>query len=412
MKSKLNISLKQQWHLILPLLLFCYSFKAQTLANVIANGSFEEYYDCNFPFALSKAKSWLSIDSSSYGGQFAHTCYSAIPINGSGFQYPRTGNAYIICGFYWNNNPRGYLKNRLKQNLQQGRTYCAKFHVNIADKSTYGIDGFGIYFGNTQIDTITYCNIPLTYLVPQVQNPTGNIISDTLNWTAITGTFIANGTEKYALIGNFKSDNTTDTLLINSTYLPTIFTDVYIDDVSCIDIDLSAYAGRDTSTVPGASVYIGRPSDVGIDEACTWYQLPNIATPIATVAGLWVNPIVTTTYVVRQQLWCSGVKWDTVVVNISPVGLTSQKGLSQNLKVYPVPAANELYVELTVQDINKELIKGEVFNSFGQKLLELYIDPSYKNTIDVKELPDGIYTLQLTVAGSAASVRKRFSIDR
>ncbi len=394
------------------MLFFCSILKAQSIANVIANGSFEENYDCNQPVPISKAKSWLSIDSSSYAGLYYSTCNGYVPLNANAFQYARTGSAYAISTLYWINTGRGYLKNRLKQQLQAGKRYCAKFYVNIANSSTYGIDGFGIYFGGDLIDTITKCTIPLTYISPQVQNPIGNIISDTLDWVPVTGTFVANGTEKYALVGNFKSDGSTDTTLINSDNLPLIFADVCIDDVSCIDIDLPAYAGRDTSTVPGASVYIGRPSDVGIDEACTWYQLPNMATPIATVAGLWVNPVVTTTYVVRQQLWCSGVQWDTVVVNISPVGLTSQKSLSQNLKVYPVPAANELYVELTVQDINKELIKGEVFNSLGQKLLELYIDPSCKNTIDVKELPDGIYTLQLSVAGSAASVRKRFSIDR
>ncbi len=413
MKNKPDIFLKLQWHII-PLLFFICSLKAQPIANMVANGSFEDIYDCNAPFILSKVKSWLSIDSTSFGGIYRNVCNSSIPLNGNTYQYPNTGSSYAMSTFFCllQNCPRGYLKNRLEANLVAGKTYCVKFHVNVTNMSPRGIDGFGIYFGDNSIDTISYCNVPLSYISPQVKNPIGNVISDTMNWVPITGTFVANGTEKYALIGNFLADNAVTTASINSPYFPDYWTDVCIDDVSCIDMDLAAYAGRDTSTVPGASVYIGRSSDVGIDEACTWYQLPNMATPIATVAGLWVNPVVTTTYVVRQQLWCSGVQWDTVVVNISPVGLTSQKGLSQHLKVYPVPAANELYVQITANTLNKELIKSEVFNSLGQKLLELYIDPSYKNTIDVKELADGIYTLQLTVADSEASVRKRFSIVR
>src|SRR5690606_33046643 len=114
---------------------------------------------------------------------------------------------------------------------QAGKTYCVKFYVNISNPSTYGIDGFGAYFGDNNIDTITYCNVPLTYLIPQVQNPQGNIISDTLNWIAITGTFVANGTEKYLLLGNFLSNANTDTLMINPTNLPLIWTEGSIDDV-------------------------------------------------------------------------------------------------------------------------------------------------------------------------------------
>src|SRR5690606_22419827 len=141
-------------------------------------------------------------------------------------------------------------------------------------------------------------------------------ITDTLNWVAITGTFVANGTEKYLLLGNFLSDDDTDTLMINPTNLPTIATEAGIDDVSCIPLDLEAYAGRDTTILYGDSVYIGREPDFATDPYCVWYKLPDTANAIDTTSGLWVKPSVTTTYVVKQELECSSLKWDTVVVNV------------------------------------------------------------------------------------------------
>jgi hypothetical protein len=379
---------------IILFLLFIFSFhcKAQ-IANYVANGSFEERYNCIAPYPLMKAKYWLSIDSSSVAGGYRSTCNLAVPGN---YQYPKTGNAYILNTFYYTGNARGYLKNRLKQTLQANKTYCVKFYVNIWNGSTYGMDGFGIYFGDNTIDTITKCNIPLPYLIPQVQNPTNNVIVDTLNWVPITGTFVANGTEKYALIGNFKSNAVIDTLLINSTNLPLIFTDACIDDASCIDIDLPADAGPDLSCIPGNSVYIGRPQDVGIDEACMWYQLPNMTTAIDTAAGTIVWPVGTTTYVVRQELWCGGIKWDTVVVYADAVGLQEAGGKSQDLRdvrLYPVPAGD--YVELQVSETSgSEPCKITLVDPVGRLIREEELSfKEGKAMLKLADLTNGAYLI-------------------
>ena len=151
--------IKNIWKFVL---LFCISInidKAQ-VANYIANGSFEEHYSCAPYYPLSKAKHWLSIDSTSFGGVYRSNCDMSVPKYGDGFQYPKSGEAYILSTIYCllQNCGRGYLKNRLKQNLQTGKTYCVKFHVNIANPSPRGMNGFGIYFGNNTIDTITKCS--------------------------------------------------------------------------------------------------------------------------------------------------------------------------------------------------------------------------------------------------------------
>src|SRR5690606_33931533 len=111
-------------------------------------------------------------------------------------------------------------------------------------------------------------------LNPQVGNPVGNIIQDTLGWTLIQGKYTAIGSEKYILIGNFRSDSGTNKVFVNPTHSPAEFAQYLIDYVSIIESDLPAFAGRDTFCFAGDSVFIGREPDVGIDEACVWYKLP------------------------------------------------------------------------------------------------------------------------------------------
>jgi hypothetical protein len=382
------------------------------VTNYINNGSFEERYNCTYPFTLMKAKSWSSIDSGSVAGLYASTCNSYVPFNGGGgYQYPKTGSAHVVSTFYWKNTGRSYLKNRLKQNLVAGKTYCAKFYVSITNSSTYGIDGFGVYFGDNSIDTITKCTFPIPYLTPQVQNASGNIITDTLNWVLIQGNFVADGSEKYALIGNFMSDAATNTLFINPTNSPLIFTDVCIDDVSCIDIDLLAYAGKDTSCVPGDSAFIGRQPDVGINEACKWYQMPNLTTAIDTVAGFWVKPLVTTTYVVKQEI-CGNIKWDTVVIYANPVGLTDGKIFNKNLHVYPVPANDLLELKISNEGLFKDFKMLKIYNSLGQIVRdEEVIFKKELFLINTEELPNGVYTLQLK-SNRSGTIGKRFLVAR
>jgi len=271
------------------------------------------------------------------------------------------------------------------------------------------MDGFGAYFGDNSVDTITKTGVPLTYIIPQVQNLNNNIITDTLNWTLITGTFVASGNEKHLIIGNFKSDVATNTVLINPNNPPLVATDVCIDDVSCVAIDLPAHAGNDTSCIPGTSVYIGRPQDVGIDEACIWYKLPNITTAIDTAAGLWVSPLVTTTYVVRQEI-CGNVKWDTVVVHQTAVGLNESYLLNENLKVYPIPAQDKITLQFSIPNIEDQFKQIIIYNSLGQTVKEEEI--GFKNrtaTILTNDLKNGVFILELRSSHSE-KITKRFII--
>jgi hypothetical protein len=395
--------------------LLSYSSKSQ-IANYVNNGGFEIPKSNN----LQKAKYWDAIDTTKFVGLMYSKIISPflVPLSSLTYQWPKSGNNYFITSLYFKPNTiqtiRGYPRNILKQTLQAGKTYCVKFHYNITNNTTYGVDGLGAYFGGNTTDTISQCMNPISYLTPQIQNPTNNIITDTLNWIPITGTFVANGTEKYMMLGNFKSDLATNTLLINPTGLPLIFCDVVLDDVSVIDTDLPAYAGADIWGIPTNTVYLGRPCDVGIDEACMWYKLPNTTTAIDTAAGITITVAATTqTYMVKQDI-CGMIKYDTVVVYASGVGLSELEFMSNNISIYPNPANDILNVNLNF-DIDNTFSKIKIVNNLGQIIREEEINFKNKTaTIKTDDLENGVYVLVLysSLGDKRGAFSKRFVITR
>ena len=232
-----------------------------------------------------------------------------------------------------------------------------------------------------------------------------------MNWVSITGTFVANGTEKNCVIGNFRTDAATTKTLVNSTYLPAITCDILIDDVSCIPIDLPAYAGADVWAMAGNTVYIGRPQDVGIDEACTWYNLTNTTTPIANLAGITLTISATTqTYMVKQDI-CGVIKYDTVMVHASSVGLKQQELIKNNINLYPNPATSELNLSYTI-DALADYKTISIYNNLGQVIREEEIVFKDKHAvIKISDLQNGVYVLNLKSTNSQ-TVSKRFVVAR
>ncbi|MCU0360937.1 MAG: T9SS type A sorting domain-containing protein [Bacteroidia bacterium] len=394
-------------------------YRAQGVANYVSNGGFELCAYCTATPAIVKPKYWDAIDTTKFFG----ILFSAIippylvPYNSFATQWPKGGNNYLGSSVLFKpftpQTERGYPRNRLKQKLIAGKVYCVKFYYNVTEQSSYGINSLGAFLGDGSTDTISQCMAPISYLNPQISISSNIFIQDTAKWNTVSGTFTANGTEEYLILGNFKSDSNTDTIMINPANLPLKFTDVLYDDVSCIDIDLPAYAGPDKPVILGDSVYIGRERDIEIDESCIWYQMtsPTTSITIDTIAGMWVKPVSTTTYVVRQQLWCSGVKSDTVVVYIDAVGLEEVETYLQDFNLFPNPAADFIKVQYSL-DISVPFNGLSIFNNLGQLIREEEI--TFKNkkvNIPISELDNGVYFLELRNF-SGQSVKKRFVVAR
>jgi hypothetical protein len=360
--------------------------------NFIPNGSFEDLLPSVSQSAYDGARYWNAIDSGSANSHYAVNMGPPLqnaPYCSFGFQFPKSGRGFILTAFFCTPNCIvWYPKARLKTLLNSGSVYCGRYYVVNTNNNRIAIQEYGMYFGDSSLDTITICNTPLPYIQPQIEHQNG-LITDTLTWTPISGTFVATGSEKYVVLGNFNSSASTTTMFINTPLPGMNGNDVYVDDASLVELELSAFAGRDSSILAGDSVFVGREPDSGIDYACQWFQLPNDSIPIDTIAGLWVKPTTKTTYVVRQQLWCSGVKWDTVTIHINTVGL-KEISYQTLVQIFPNPAQSQITLR---SSISNELLHFEIFDLTGRIVkYGIVAIQDYTSTI-VLDQPEGSYII-------------------
>jgi hypothetical protein len=386
-----------------------FSWHAQI--NHVTNGSFENIINCNSPFIDYKAIGWSGVDSTKFTAPLYNIVCGNVPNTQVGYQMPQEGGGFIRLSLYYPQGPtyftRSNLKNRLRQQLKVGATYCAKMYVNLQHNCPTAIDGFDIYFGGGEIDTIKYfARLPLTFLTPQVSNPSGNIVNDTASWTPVTGTFVATGGEKYMVIGNLRSDAITTTTPSVSNYTAQVsVSEYFFDEISCIELD-TQFAGRDTSVWPGDSLFLGKTNDDDWLEAkFTWYKLLGSA-PITTVTGFWVKPVSTESYVVKQEI-CGYTIWDTIVIGIKTDDVRVAERQADFLKVFPVPAKDYIELRTDVPQWYHGLTQFSIVNSLGQEIIKGVVDLSRgRFIINVSLLPDGVYTFTFFGSGKQKIVKR------
>ncbi|MEI7978077.1 MAG: hypothetical protein WCI53_04470 [Bacteroidota bacterium] len=210
-----------------------------------------------------------------FGGGYFNRCAKkvmvdwkiGVPQNWEGYQETKTGNAYIsigLCQFQFQESKNiiptiptslfsEYVCVKLNSKCFNRLKYFGKFFT-----SACGLSGSNIL--NTLLSLDTFGNRAYTtsslgiYLcseIPklknnrrieakaQINNDINRILDDTINWMEISGTFEANGTEQYLLIGNFNSS--TETVFYNTYGYPEPWLNkefaivvYYIDDVSLI----------------------------------------------------------------------------------------------------------------------------------------------------------------------------------
>ena len=399
--------------LIIALLIICACTPVHAQINFIQNGSFEQHNMC--PNDLDEAKyalHWNSIDSTWIPGStdtpmachpdYENACsiwsVATIPSNTFFFQYPRSGNAMMQVIMYYNYgitgipNARDYLQGILNHTLSAGQSYCVTFYVNMANRSAYAVNHIGAYFDDGTIDTTTHCDEPQTQYTPQILEE--EIISDTLNWIKVQGSFIADGTEKFITIGNFF-----DTAHTAHIQLSGLYHGLYlIDDVSVIPSNAVADAGPDVSIAGGDTATIGVAVN-GDGMPCYWY-VSGSATPIDSGGTIKVHPLINTTYVVSMDL-CGTVTYDTVNVTVHPTGINAQS--VTDVRVYPNPAHNEITVSGTIGQCPYRLL-----TMLGTCAREGVWHQS-SNILSLSGLASGLYMLQLT---DADGVRKIFKLEK
>ena len=213
--------------------------------NLVLNGSFEDVNGCPWVNnTINEGYVFNVSNPANYTPDYLNICYnllgypsSGIPSNSRGYQMPRTGDAYVGIDLWEINTPaRDYIQLKFADTLKQGHRYAFTCYLSMANKFRYAIANFGAYFS---VDAVSMPAIDVLPFVPQIENADSNMLTDTLNWMPITGTYLANGGEQYVLLGNFKpvaeGYDTAYQYYGSSSHANAAY--YYIDDVSLIDLD-------------------------------------------------------------------------------------------------------------------------------------------------------------------------------
>lgn len=133
-----------------------------------------------------------------------------VPKNIFGLCKPVDGDRIVGITMYSYNgkHPRSYLSTELLSTLQAGQTYCVKFNVSLSDYSKYAINNIGAAFTKKKIKI----DKEVTVELPEFWTNTVNkIFDEQYTWQAVCNTYEATGEEQFLTIGNFASDENTET---------------------------------------------------------------------------------------------------------------------------------------------------------------------------------------------------------
>lgn len=226
------------WALVLSL-----QMQAQ---NLVPNPSFEENNGCPFNGNSWTVSSWFRVT----GGKYCHECGTdgyGVPTNASGVQVARTGSAYIRLGL-WAFYPAlesHMVGIELAYPLDSGVKYNVQLHLSLADNLWYAVKNIGVYFFHEEppsgLDSLLNCD-------PQVRYEGDAYLNDKENWMKVSGSFIAQGGERYMTIGNFDGHSGSDVLFVGGPQPPSGQPDYYKAAIYYID-DVSVVA--DTTTAVG-----------------------------------------------------------------------------------------------------------------------------------------------------------------
>jgi hypothetical protein len=226
--------------------------------NLVINPSFEDTVLCpDFVSQIDRAVNWhTSVNTPDY----YHVCNNTsqtnpgmvgVPNSARGYQPARTGNAFAGVVIYWTAqaNYREIFYAQLQSPLVAGLEYSVGMYTVLnEDNAMWAVDGgLGIYLSSTPINPST----PFAY-TPQISNPPGNVLNDSLNWTLISGTYLASGGEQYITIGSFIPDNMLTIMNRGGTYP---FTSYAIEDVWVMQQDSISTGINSAATLTEVKVF-------------------------------------------------------------------------------------------------------------------------------------------------------------
>ncbi len=188
--------------------------------NLIKNPSFEEFVHC--PERLGKFDtdviSWTTPTEGSTDYFNACSTSMGTPKNFNGEQVSDFGEGYAGFYLYAPDDYREYLQAELIRPLEKGQKYQVSFYVSLAERSDFAIKEFGVLFTKAKLEIPIKKELSKGHWYRQKGNAYtymeigySNFYTDTQDWILISTQFVAKGTERYMVLGNFKSNVRTRT---------------------------------------------------------------------------------------------------------------------------------------------------------------------------------------------------------
>ena len=186
--------------------------------NLVQNPSFEVFENC--PERLGNFDVDVRFWSTPTEGStdYFNVCSTKMgaPENFNGRQHVNFGEGYAGLYLYAPDDYREYLQGELTKPLVKGKKYQISFYVSLAERSDFAIKEFGILFSDEKLHVTIKKELSKKQLY-QIKGNTynyleigySNFYSDTKDWVLVHTQFVAKGTEKYFVLGNFKNNNRT-----------------------------------------------------------------------------------------------------------------------------------------------------------------------------------------------------------
>lgn len=195
--------------------------------NLVPNPSFElleedcDSLQCCFN-AGSRPFSWYTWQNSS---DYFNACAEGewldslvdVPQNGWAFQYAHDGQAYAgVCAYQGWDDYREYIGTELNQPMVAGTSYSVSFWISLGMGGNYwypegACNNMGVLF-TTQSNAWLGITGPEFGFRNYAHVYTSAIVTDTLNWTLVSGTFTADSAYQYIVLGNFFDSTYTDAI--------------------------------------------------------------------------------------------------------------------------------------------------------------------------------------------------------
>ncbi|MEP7168252.1 MAG: T9SS type A sorting domain-containing protein [Bacteroidota bacterium] len=189
--------------------------------NLCPNPSFENFSSCpQFGGDINKAIDWSSY---SISPDYYNSCanfsapFFGVPANWIGYQSAFDGNGYAGLATYDGTislSNREFIGIQLIQTLIPGIRYYVSAYISRADSFPYtcASNKFGFRFSTVAYSVSNPCPVDNFSHVHS-----DSIITNSIDWTCISGSFVPDSVYQFLIIGNFYDDSHTDTLNCHQT---------------------------------------------------------------------------------------------------------------------------------------------------------------------------------------------------